>query len=88
MIDIVVVYDRSAATVIQQESYSDDSLSAFAKRFELERAYRKRGDVEVVLVSARTFDDLKKSHARYFDPTSIGPDNLKRISDQVLNRAS
>jgi predicted DNA-binding WGR domain protein len=85
MIDIVVVYDRSAASVTDQVEYLDDPAAAFAKRLELERAYRKRGDVEVVLVSARSFDDLKKSHARYFDPMSIRPDSLKLLSERFLN---
>ncbi len=75
MIDVVVVYDRSAASMIKQEVYTDDSASAFAKRLELERSYRKRGDVEVVLLSALSFDDLKISHARYFDPVSIRPEH-------------
>ena len=88
MIDVVVVYDRSAASVTDQVTYLDDATAAFAKRLELERAYRKRGDVEVVLVSARTFDDLKKSHARYFDPTPVRPDTLKLLSERLLNRAS
>ena len=88
MIDVVVAYDRSAARVLEQALYSDDSASAFAKRLELERAYRKQGDVEVVLVSAENFDDLKISHARYFDPESIRPDSLKLVWERLLNRAS
>ncbi len=88
MIDVVVAYDRSSASVVEQALYTDDSQAAFAKRLELERAYRKRGDVEVVLVSAQSFDDLKISHARYFDPMSIRPDTLKLISERLLHRAS
>ncbi|HYW52895.1 MAG TPA: hypothetical protein VE826_02940 [Dongiaceae bacterium] len=88
MIDVVVAYDRSTASVVGQVEFHDDPIPAFAKRLELERAYRKQRDVEVVLVSARTFEDLKKSHARYFNPTSIGPDTLKRFSERLLNRAS
>ncbi|HEV2739233.1 MAG TPA: hypothetical protein VGU66_11690 [Candidatus Elarobacter sp.] len=93
MIDVVVVYDRSAASVIELKTYSADPRAAFAKRLELERAYRKRGDVEVVLVSGPTLDDLKKSHARYFDPASIRADRemADRHKDEVerlLNRAS
>ncbi len=88
MIDVVVVYDRSAASVLVQEIYVDRAPAAFAKRLELERAYRKSGDVEVVLVSAQALDDLKISHARYFDPASIRPDSLKRVSERLLDRAS
>lgn len=88
MIDVVVVYDRSVARVIEQNMFTNDSPSAFAKRLELERAYRKRLDVEVVLVSAQAFDDLKISHARYFDPESISPDRQKRQIERLLDRAS
>jgi len=88
MIDVVVVYDRSAAGVLEHHVYENASPEAFARRLELERAYRTRGDVEVVLVSAGNFDDLKISHARYFDPTSIRAERLKQISESLLNRAS
>ena len=88
MIDVVVVYDRSKASVIEQEVYSDDVPAAFAKRLELERAYRKRGEVEVVLVSALTLDDLKVSHARYFDPASIRADLQAQEIERILHRAS
>jgi hypothetical protein len=88
MIDVVVVYNRSVARVTEQNIFTNDSPSAFAKRLELERAYRKQLDVEVVLVSARTFDDLKLSHARYFDPESISPDRQKHQIERLLGRAS
>lgn len=88
MIDIVVVYDRSSASVIEQANFTDDSPAAFTKRLELERAYRKRLDVEVVLVSAQSIDDLKISHARYFDPLSIGPEALMQLSERLLGHAS
>jgi hypothetical protein len=88
MIDVVVVYDRSAASMIEQTVYTDDSAAAFAKRLELERSYRKRTDVEVVLVSALSLDDLKISHARYFDPTSIRPERHKQQIERLVNRAS
>ncbi|HWT06146.1 MAG TPA: hypothetical protein VN224_10350 [Xanthomonadales bacterium] len=88
MIDVVVVYDRTAASVIDQAVYVDDSAAAFAKRLELERAHRKRGDVEVVLLSALSLEHLKISHARYFDPTSIRADKYSHEIERLLNRAS
>ena len=86
MVDVVVAYERSTASVLEQEIYTDEFPTAWAKRLELELAYRKRVDVEVVLLSARTFDDLKLSHARYFDPNSIGLESIKRISESLLDR--
>jgi hypothetical protein len=83
MIDIVVAYDRASARVLEQFVFHDEPKAAFTKRLEQERAYRERGDVEVVLVSARSFDDLKKSHARYFDPRSISPATVKLLSEKL-----
>lgn len=88
MIDVVVAYDRSAAAVIEEHIYVDQFSPAWAKRLELELAYRKRLDVEVVLVSACAFDDLKISHARYFDPDSIHPERhmerIKRLVERMM----
>lgn len=88
MIDVIVVYDRSAASVIEQQAYTDNAADAFKKRLELERAYRERLDVEVVLLSAVAFDDLKISHARYFDPASISLDRQTQEIERILGRAS
>ncbi|MDP9105928.1 MAG: hypothetical protein M3N49_08340 [Candidatus Eremiobacteraeota bacterium] len=93
MIDVIVVYDRSSATLIESKYLAGDPVAAFAQRLELERAYRKRGDVEVVLLSASNMDDLKISHARYFDPTAIraGRDEADRQRQEIerlLDRAS
>ena len=88
MIDVVVVYDRSTARVIEQDVYSDDPDAAFATRLARERAYRERTNVEVVLLSARRLDDLKVSHARYFAPESIRADSLKTVSEELTRRAA
>jgi hypothetical protein len=93
MIDVVVAYDRSSASVIEQRIYTDDSPTAFRMRLEIERRYRSKGDVEVVLLSASTMDDLKVSHARYFDPAAIRADREtadrhKDDIERLLNRAS
>ena len=93
MIDVVVVYDRTTAMVIELKSYVGNSAAAFAQRLEFEREFRTRGDVEVVLLSASTMDDLRISHARYFDPAAIRADRetAERHKDDIerlLGRAS
>jgi hypothetical protein len=85
MIDVIVVYDRTKARVLEQFVYEGESDIAFAKRLERELAYRTQGDVEVVLLNARSMDDLKVSHARYFDPTSKSLD-AKAFSDEIARR--
>ncbi|MEA2721759.1 MAG: hypothetical protein QOJ39_3623 [Candidatus Eremiobacteraeota bacterium] len=88
MIDVVVVYDRSGARVLEEIVYIDDPVTAFTVRLDRERAHREQSHVEVVLVSARNMDDLKISHARYFDPQSIRADRLKDISEELVRRAA
>lgn len=86
MIDVVVVYDRSAARLLEQTVYDDNGPAAFSMRLDRELAYRRNAHVEVVLLSAARFDDLKVSHARYFDPQSISATNLSPTIQRVLNR--
>jgi len=86
MIDVVVVYDRSSAQLPEKFDYTNDAPAAFAKRLERELAYRDFPDFEVVLLSAATFDDLKMSHARYFNPQSISARELGNLSKEILKR--
>ena len=86
MIDVVVAYDRATARLLEQFIFSDDTATAFAKRLERERAFRKNPNIEVVLLSARGIEDLKISHARYFDPKSISADRLKVLSEDLTGR--
>jgi len=88
MIDVVVAYDRASARVLEQFVYSDDADAAFAKRLERELAFRERGTVEVVLLTAQNMDDLKISHARYFDPKAISADRLKSASEELTRRVA
>jgi hypothetical protein len=71
---------------LEQFSYADKPEEAFAKRLDIELAYRSQLDVEVVLLRAERLEDLKVSHARYFDPDSIRPENLIRYSDELQRR--
>jgi hypothetical protein len=83
MIDVIIAYDRSSAQVLEQITYTDEPQRAFAKRLDRELAYRSQPDVEVVLLRADRLDDLKISHARYFDPGSI---DLARYSEELKRR--
>jgi hypothetical protein len=83
MIDVVVVYDRKSASMLEQIEFQDAPAAAFAKRLDRERAHRQHRDVEVVLVSANSLDDLKISHARYFDPQAI---SAEKLSEELARR--
>jgi len=50
------------------ESYDEGRRSdALRRRSRLEIEYKDRSEVEVVLLSAASLDDLKKTHSRYFE---------------------
>jgi hypothetical protein len=88
MIAVVVAYDRASARVIEQYVFDEELSEAFLKRLDIERAYRQRPDVEVVLLNAARFEDLKKSHARYFDPDAISIDAMKQLSESLIRRTA
>jgi hypothetical protein len=87
VIDIVVAYDRSSTTVVEQHEFPDDLSSALSVRLSLEIAYRTRPEVEVVLLGAASIDDLKKSHARYFAPETISA-RLRTLVDEAVKKGA
>jgi hypothetical protein len=87
VIDIVVVYDRASANVLEQHPFENDLSNALAVRLSREIAYRARPDVEVVLLRAASMDDLKKSHARYFAPETISEQMKTLVSEAMKKQA-
>jgi len=61
----LVVFDRSAGKVLQREKFSD-RIEALEARFAVERERRGDPDIEVVVLGARSWDALKRTHGRYF----------------------
>jgi hypothetical protein len=61
----LVVYDRRLGKVLEQASYNDSS-QALAARFDAERTHRGQPEIEVVVLSAGSRDELVRTHARYF----------------------
>jgi len=86
MIDVVVVYDRATASMLEEIIFVDDPQAAFEKRLERELTHRKNPQVEVVLLNARSREDLKISHARYFDPQAFSYDRMKERMDELARR--
>lgn len=63
----VLVYDQASGAVVAQEEFpAGASREALERRFEFEREHASEQTVEVVLLSAASFADLTKTHARYF----------------------
>jgi hypothetical protein len=63
----LLVYDRRRSKIVERHEYPlgrrDDALAA---RSALVRQHRENLDLEIVLLGANSFDDLKKTHGRYF----------------------
>jgi ppGpp synthetase/RelA/SpoT-type nucleotidyltranferase len=64
----LVAYRRSRGQLLEAESFSgkEPSLSQQRRR-ELEQKYQGEPDVEVVLLLARSEENLRKTHSRYFE---------------------
>ncbi|MFC4867250.1 hypothetical protein [Streptomonospora arabica] len=71
MTNVLVVYDRSSGAVLREQEY-ERRRDALEARFALEREYRDRASVEVVVLGARTREAMTLSHGRYF----LGLDEL------------
>jgi hypothetical protein len=63
----LLVYHQPSGRLDLEEEYSDAARqAALDRRFELEHLYRTAPDYEVVLLGARSKEDLVQTHARYF----------------------
>ena len=64
----VLVYDRRARGILVRRQYIRERRDeALRERERLVLEYREAADIEVVLLGADSFEDLKKTHARYFE---------------------
>lgn len=61
----LVVFDRSKGEVLRHKRY-DDRNDALAARFAAEREHSGDPEIEVVVLGARSWDDVKRTHGRYF----------------------
>lgn len=75
MADVLIAYDRRKAQTLV-ERWFEDATEARRERLALEIASLDQPDLEVVLLEAQTREDVRVSHARYFDPLAIGVDRL------------
>ncbi|MBV9140462.1 MAG: hypothetical protein JO115_06040 [Pseudonocardiales bacterium] len=66
MAHFLLVYDRSAGKLLHEEQYQSRA-DALRSRFVAEAEHRQAANnVEVVVLSARSREDLLRTHARYF----------------------
>lgn len=64
MKDFVLIYKRISGALRLSEF--DDPAEAVRVRLEREKEHRDAPNTEVVLVTAESLDDVKKTHSRYF----------------------
>jgi hypothetical protein len=62
----LLVYDLRAQRLIEQHEFGDGNEAAIAYA-DLERQYKGRDDLEIVLVGADSIETIKRTHAHYFD---------------------
>lgn len=62
----LLVYDLGAQRLIEQQEFGDGDEAAAAYAV-LERQYKGRNDLEIVLVGADSIETIKRTHAHYFD---------------------
>lgn len=62
----LLVYDRGAGALLREQVF-ERRAEALEERFAEERRRRGEGDdIEIVVVSAPSRDELMRTHARYF----------------------
>lgn len=62
----LIEYRRSTGQLLSCEDLGSDRPIAMAKRVEKEREHNADQDVEVVLLTASSAHELRRTHARYF----------------------
>lgn len=62
----LLVYDRRSQHLEHREFALAERGAAMSARRSEQRRYQDVPDVEVVLLGAERFEDLAKTHARYF----------------------
>jgi hypothetical protein len=61
----LLIYDRQQGKVIRRASFSRPD-AALAARFDAEREFSGRSEIEVVVLGADSWQELTRTHSRYF----------------------
>ena len=73
----LLIYDRNVGKIIRHQEY-DEAHSALDARFDAERKYSGRSEIEVVVLGAESWESLSQTHARYFK-------NMQELAKTALN---
>lgn len=67
----LIVYDTAAGEILELKRFGElQRALALSKRFARELAERDRRNIEVVLLSAESEDELRRTHSRYFESSA------------------
>jgi hypothetical protein len=67
----LIVYDTAAGEILELKRFGAlQRALALSKRFAREFAERDRRNIEVVLLSAESEDELRRTHSRYFESSA------------------
>lgn len=77
------MYERPKGKLLSIVEFSDAD-EALDARFAAERIHRGNPDVEVVVLSAKSEEVLRRTHARYFYSTGQLVENLVRAVEEKL----
>ncbi len=80
----LVVFDRQRGTLVSVEAF-ETARAAMDARFDAEHIHRADGDIEVVVLGARSEEALHSTHARYF---SAVRDLVKRGASLLPSNAA
>jgi type I site-specific restriction-modification system R (restriction) subunit len=64
-VHFLMIYDRLGGTLLEVEPY-EDGAEALRARFDRERERGNDQNLEIVVLTARSLDHLRQTHARYF----------------------
>ena len=83
----LLVYDRNEGELVEKpkEYHSSERRQAWSERLELELKYfeENKKHIETVLFGAKSLEDLKKTHGRYFFNYKLTDKHFKEIRDRV-----
>ena len=66
----VLVYDQRLGRLVADIEEFTDSEAGMERRFELERKHRGDPKIEVVMLSADSEAQIRRTHSRYFKTTA------------------
>jgi hypothetical protein len=82
----LLIYERPKTRLLRMVEFADRG-AALDARFAAEREFRGNPDIEVVVLSAESEQEIRQSHARYFQRDGQLMKNLLRLAEAQVRPA-